>query len=81
MGAPLEVALLGHQSMVIAPLFDPCCEVSQSMKAEACGPPELLLYHGMKSNGHLSLMPSTSSLCGRKYSKKRSLVLTHSASL
>ena len=44
MGAPLEVTLLSHQSVIVAPLFDPCSEVSQSVEAEACGPPELLLY-------------------------------------
>ena len=40
----MEMALLSHQSMVVAPLFDLCHEVSKSVEAEACGPPELLLY-------------------------------------
>ena len=40
----MKVALLSHQSMIVAPLLDPCHKVSQSIEAEARGPPELLLY-------------------------------------
>ena len=42
-GAPMEVALLGQQSVVIAALLDPCLKVLQSIEVEARGPPELLL--------------------------------------
>ena len=42
-GASMEMALLGHQSVVIAPLLDPCHKVPQSIEVEAHGPRELLL--------------------------------------
>ena len=38
------MALLSHQSMVVAPLVYPCRKISQPIEAEARGPPELLLY-------------------------------------
>ena len=37
----MEVALLSHQSVVIAPLFYPSSKVSEPIEAEACGPPEM----------------------------------------
>ena len=40
----MEVALLSHQSMVVAPRLYPHCKISQPIEAEARGPPELLLY-------------------------------------
>ena len=43
-GTLMEVALLSHQSMVVAPKLYPRCKVSQPIEVEARGPPELLLY-------------------------------------
>ena len=43
-GTLMEVALLSHQSVVVAPQLYPCCKISQPIEAEARGPPELLLY-------------------------------------
>ena len=40
----MEVALLSHQSVVVAPRLYPCHKISQPIEAEARGPPELLLY-------------------------------------
>ena len=40
----MEVALLSHQYVIVAPLLDPCRKVSQPIEVEAHGPPELLLY-------------------------------------
>ena len=40
----MEVALLSHQSMVVAPRLYPCHKILQPIEAEARGPPELLLY-------------------------------------
>ena len=40
----MEVALLSHQSVVVAPRLYPHCKILQSIEAEARGPPELLLY-------------------------------------
>ena len=40
----MEVALLSHQSMVVAPRLYPLCKTLESIEAEARGPPELLLY-------------------------------------
>ena len=40
----MEVALLSHQSMVVAPLLYPCRKISEPIEAEACGPPEMFLY-------------------------------------
>ena len=40
----MEVALLSHQSMVVAPRLYPCRKISQPIEVEARGPPELLLY-------------------------------------
>ena len=39
----MEVALLSHQSVVVAPLFDPSCKISEPVETEACGPPEMVL--------------------------------------
>ena len=40
----MEVALLSHQSVVVAPQLYPHHKISQPIEAEARGPPELLLY-------------------------------------
>ena len=40
----MEVALLSHQSMVVAPLLYPRCKISEPIEAEACGPPEMVFY-------------------------------------
>ena len=40
----MEVALLSHQSVVVAPRLYPFRKISQHIEAEAHGPPELLLY-------------------------------------
>ena len=40
----MKVALLSHQSMVVAPRLYPCSKISQPIEVEARGPPELLLY-------------------------------------
>ena len=40
----MEVALLSHQSMVVAPQLYPHHEISQCIEVEALGPPELLPY-------------------------------------
>ena len=37
----MEVALLSHQSVVIAPLLYPSSKVSELIEAEACGPLEM----------------------------------------
>ena len=36
--------LWSHQFMIVAPRLYPHCKILQPIKAEACGPPELLLY-------------------------------------
>ena len=40
----MEVALLSHQSVVVAPRLYPHHKISQPIEVEARGPPELLLY-------------------------------------
>ena len=40
----MEVALLSHQSMVVAPWLYPHCKILQPIEAEARSPPELLFY-------------------------------------
>ena len=65
----MEVALLSHQSMVVAPLLYPRGEISQPIEAEAHGPPELLLYvvdleHMLKVLLPSCAMVSGSQLCG-----------------
>ena len=40
----MEVALLSHQSMVVAPQLYPRHKILQPIETEARGPPELLLY-------------------------------------
>ena len=40
----MEVALLSHQFMVVAPQLYPRHKILQPIEVEACGPPELLLY-------------------------------------
>ena len=40
----MEVALLSHQSMVVAPLLYPSCKISDPIEVEARGPPEMFLY-------------------------------------
>ena len=40
----MEVALLSHQSVVVAPWLYPCHKILQPIQVEAHGPPELLLY-------------------------------------
>ena len=40
----MEVALLSHQSVVVAPLLYPCRKISEPIEAEARGPPEMFLY-------------------------------------
>ena len=37
----MEVALLSHQSVVIAPLLYPSSKVSELIEVEACGPPKM----------------------------------------
>ena len=37
----LEVALLSHHPVVVAPLLYPSSKASEAMEAEACGPPEM----------------------------------------
>ena len=39
----MEVALLSHQSVVVAPLFDPSNKISEPIETEARGPPEMVL--------------------------------------
>ena len=43
-GTLMDVALLSHQSMVVAPWLYPCHKILQPIEVEARGPPELLLY-------------------------------------
>ena len=40
----MEVALLSHQSMVVAPLLYPSRKISEAIEVEACGPPEMFFY-------------------------------------
>ena len=40
----MEVALLSHQSMVVAPLLYPRGKTSEAIEAEACGPIEMFFY-------------------------------------
>ena len=40
----MEVALLSHQSVVVAPWLYPHRKISEPIEAEAHGPPEMLLY-------------------------------------
>ena len=40
----MEVALLSHQSVVIAPLLYPSHKISEPVEAEARGPPEMFFY-------------------------------------
>ena len=40
----MEVALLSHQPMVVAPLLYPSRKVSEPIEAEARGPPEMFFY-------------------------------------
>ena len=45
-GTLMEVALLSHQSMVIAPLLYPSHKISEPIEAEVHGPPEMFFYIG-----------------------------------
>ena len=40
----MEVALLSHQSVVVAPWLYLHHKISEPIEAEACGPPEMFLY-------------------------------------
>ena len=40
----MEVALLSHQSVVVAPLLYPHHKISEPIEVEARGPPEMFLY-------------------------------------
>ena len=40
----MEVALLSHQSVVVAPLLYPSRKISEATEAEAHGPPEMFFY-------------------------------------
>ena len=40
----MEVALLSHQSVVVAPLFYPSGKIPEATEVEARGPPEMFFY-------------------------------------